>query len=448
MSDQHYENALAIWHTAVAAANPKSLLQRTLTENQHGLMDALAHAKRIVVVGGGKAGSAMAMSAEELLPQYLDKMTGIVNVPAPSSQQILPDLKKIKLHVARPAGSNQPTADGVVGSEAMLELIKNCQDDDVALCLLSGGGSALLPAPAPGISLSDKQEVTQLLHKCGATINEMNCVRKHLSAIKGGRLAQSFTGKKLYSLIISDVIGDPLDVIASGPTAIDPTTFVDAMSVLEKYDLMGRISDSLRQHLEVGSYGKLVETAKELPENIHNVIIGNNVMALECAHEKARSLGYHVLNLGSYIEGETSEVAKVFAGIIRSIREQEIPNSPPVCVLSGGETTVTLGKQHGLGGRNQELVLAMLCHLGKERMNGICLLSGGTDGEDGPTDAAGAIASVRTLANAEKLQINPKNYLNDHDAYNFFSQTNGLVQTGLTNTNVMDVRVCLITSAD
>ena len=229
MADVLRSHAQQIWHAAVAAARPEPLVRRALAD----LAEPLRSASRILIMGGGKAGAAMAEAVERVLADQLDRIEGVVNVPA----ETIKPLKKIRLNAARPAATNFPTPEGVVGSQEMLTLAKSAGPDDVALCLLSGGGSALLPAPAEGVSLADKLAVTKLLHHCGATINEMNAVRKHLSAIKGGRLAQAFAGKALYSLIISDVIGDPLDVIASGPTAADPTTFAEALDILERYHL-------------------------------------------------------------------------------------------------------------------------------------------------------------------------------------------------------------------
>jgi glycerate 2-kinase len=285
--------------------------------------------------------------------------------------------------------------------------------------------------------------VTQLLHECGATINEMNAVRKHLSRIKGGRLAQAFAGRALYSLIISDLIGDPLDVIASGPTAPDPTTFNDALTVLEKYRLVPQVPPSVLDHLNRGSKGLVAETPKALLPSIHNLIVGNNDLALSAAKAKAEELGYGVFNFGSNIEGETRIVATAMANIVGSMLASGQP-APPLCLISGGETTVTLATNHGLGGRNQEFVLAVALKLGHNGMNKVVVLSGGTDGEDGPTDAAGATADLETLAKADKLGLSPADFLARHDAYHFFQATGDLLKTGLTETNVMDVRVILI----
>jgi hydroxypyruvate reductase/glycerate 2-kinase len=274
----------------------------------------------------------------------------------------------------------------------------------------------------------------------------MNCVRKHLSAVKGGRLAQAFAerGCPLFSLIISDVIGDPLDVIASGPTAPDPTTFADALAVLERRGLTTKAPQAVLDHLRRGAAGAIPETPKMLPDSIHNLILCNNAMALTAAVRRAEELGYPVLNLGAFLEGETQQVAVVMAGIVRSIRADGQPIRPPVCLLSGGETTVTLTADHGRGGRNQEFVLAAMLKLGVEGMRDVILLSGGTDGEDGPTDAAGAVADADTLVRAAALTLDPTAFLRRHDAYPFFEKVGGLLKTGLTQTNVMDVRVLLI----
>jgi glycerate 2-kinase len=438
------EHARAIWQAAVVAADPFALVHTALTRPEPVLAKALAEPGRILVVGGGKAGAAMAAGVEAALADRLDRLAGVVNVPAETTGETSVPLRAIRLHAARPAGSNQPTAEGVAGVRAMLDLVAQAGPHDVGLCLLSGGGSALLPAPVAGITLEDKQRVTALLHACGATINEMNCVRKHLSAVKGGRLAQAFGTRPLFSLIISDVIGDPLDVIASGPTAPDPTTFADALAILDRYGLRPHLPPTVVTHLERGREGAIDETPKTLPPSVHNVLLGNNSRALAAAQRQAEALGYAVLNLGSFIEGETRYVAIALAGIVRSIRAEGRPLRPPACVLSGGETTVTLGPSHGRGGRNQEFVLSAAVYLGAAGLRNGVVLSGGTDGEDGPTDAAGAFADETTLARAAQAGLEPTAYLERHDAYSFFAATGDLLKTGLTRTNVMDVRIVLI----
>ncbi len=437
------DKARSIWQAAVDAVRPQRLIPAALGGNSP-LHQELAQARRLLVVGAGKAGAAMAEAVEEALPDLLDRMHGLVNVPADPSGDVGKNLRRIRLHPARPAGSNQPTAAGVAGARQIIELLAHAAPGDVVLCLISGGGSALLPLPVDGITLEDKQHVTQLLHRCGATINEMNAVRKHLSGIKGGRLAQAFTGRALFSLIISDVIGDSLDVIASGPTAPDPTTFADALSVLEKFQLLEQVPAAVQAYLERGRQGREPETPKALPASIHNLIVGNNQMALAAAQVQAEQLGYRVLNLGSDFQGETYDVAGWFAGMVRIVWHDGLPLAPPVCILSGGETTVTMEAAHGLGGRNQEFVLALAHELGSADMFGVTLLSGGTDGEDGPTDAAGAIADAETLRRAAQLGLDLGAFLDRHDAYRFFAQTGDLLKTGLTQTNVMDVRVVLM----
>jgi len=434
------DHARAIWDAAVAAADPVELVRAALAGPD--LRSAVDRAARILVVGGGKAGTAMAAGVETALADRLDRVSGALNVP----EGAVRSTRAVRLHAGRPDGVNHPTAAGVAGVRDMLDLVKGVGPGDLGLCLLSGGGSALLPAPVEGVALEDKQRVTALLHACGATIDEMNCVRKHLSRFKGGRLAQAFVDRHcpLYSLIVSDVIGDPLDVIASGPTAADPTTFADALAVLDRHGLTDRTPPAVLDHLRRGVAGAVPETLKMLPDSVRNLILGNNVKALAAAARRAGELGYPVLNLGAFIEGETRHVAAVFAGIVRSIRADGQPVRPPVCILSGGETTVTLTGDHGRGGRNQEFVLAAAVKLGAAGLRDVVVLSGGTDGEDGPTDAAGAVADADTLTQAARRRLDPAAFLARHDAYSFFDAVGGLLRTGLTQTNVMDVRVLLV----
>ena len=438
LEQQMRAEARAIWDTALAAAEPTALVRAAISG---GLRAELSDAPRILVVGGGKASAAMAAGLEEALADVLELVEGLVNVPAGCERS----LRKIFTHAARPAGSNFPTSEGIAGTERMLQLLAGAGPDDVAICLLSGGGSALLPAPAEGITLDDKLAVTQLLHASGATIKEMNAVRKHLSLSKGGGFARAFRGKKLFSLIISDVVGDPLDVIASGPTAADASSFSDALAVLSHYDLLAKAPASMRRRLEKGVVaGMLDETLKKLATNVENRIIGSNAISLHAAQLKAEALGYCVLNLGSCIEGETREVATVMAGVVSSVRRDGAPIAAPACLLSGGETTVRLGPNTGRGGRNQEFVLALLCKLQPTGMAKVVALSGGTDGEDGPTDAAGATIGLSTWGTLIREHIDPEPFLIRHDAYPLFAKTGDLLKTGLTGTNVMDVRVVLV----
>ncbi|MFO0881667.1 MAG: DUF4147 domain-containing protein [Gemmataceae bacterium] len=432
------EQAIQIWQAAVAAADPFERVRAFVADPEGPVQRTLADGGGIFVFGGGKAGPAMARAVEAALPEYLDRLLGLLNVPVGS----YPPLERLHLWPARPAGSNQPTVEGVQGAEMQLNLAELLHPEDLALCLFSGGGSALLPAPVEGVSLADKQAVTQLLHACGATIEEMNCVRKHLSRYKGGRLGQllASAGCPVVSLIVSDVIGDPLDVIASGPTAPDSTSFADALEVLARYELTEKSPHSVIQHLRAGAAGQVEETPRTLPETVRNVILCNNQGALRAATTMAESLGYRVLNLGSYLKGETRQVATVLASIVHSIRREGLPMPAPICLLSGGETTVTLSLGHGKGGRNVEFALASLLEL--RGVADVVVLSGGTDGEDGPTDAAGAVWDAGSFQRMGNLV--PTEFLARHDAYHFFDATGDLLRTGLTGTNVMDVRVILV----
>ncbi len=436
------DDALTIWKAAVDAVMPRLLVAEAVR--------ALDLSGRVIVVGCGKAGAEMAAGVEDVLspPTAVGGLVGWMNVPAPSPLTPLPPgergTSKIRLHPARPAASNFPTPAGVAGAEEMLRLLASAGPDDTAICLISGGGSALLPCPADGVSLDSKLTVTKLLTGCGATIHEMNCVRKHLSRVKGGRLAEAFRGRQLISLIISDVVGDPLDVIASGPTAPDPTTFADAKAVLERFALWAKCPPDVTAHIQKGCDGLIPDTPKALPANVRNVVIGTNAVALAAARRTAEQLRYRVLDLGPFVEGETRYVAAAVAGIVRNIRERGEPIPPPACILIGGETTVTLGDNPGKGGRNQEFVLAMLERLGADGMRDAAVLSGGTDGEDGPTDAAGAVADGETWAKATTAGQSVPDHLARHDAYPFFDAIGGLIRTGPTGTNVADVRVILV----
>jgi hydroxypyruvate reductase/glycerate 2-kinase len=442
------KHARAIWQAGVDAVAPDRLIRASLRVRGRkleigSLRLPLDEIGSIAVVGTGKAGAAMSRAVEGVLAERLmreKRLHGCVNVP---DQTIIP-LRHIQLHGARSAPDNKPTAAGVEGARRIRSIVQSLGPNDLALCLISGGGSALMPAPVPGVSLAGKQSVTGLLHAAGATIGQMNAVRKHISELKGGGLARIFHGRSLVSLIISDVIGDTLDVIASGPTAPDPSTFADALAVLARPQLAGRVPPSVLDYLRAGASGEHPETLKRLPKNVANFVIGNNVTALLAAARTARELGYRVLNLSSFIEGDSRQVGIVLAGLARGVRERSEPAAPPVCILSGGETTVTLGPDHGLGGRNQELVLAALDQLGEVGLRDTVVLSGGTDGEDGPTDAAGAFADEALVRQARRRHLNAADYLARHDAYHFFEPLGGLIKTGLTNTNVMDLRIIIV----
>ena len=355
-------------------------------------------------------------------------------------------LKKIHLHAARPASVNEPTEDGVYGAKKILRIVSQCCQEDLVICLISGGGSALLPCPVEAITLSEKQGVTRFLSASGANINELNTVRKRLSLVKGGQLAIASKAGLLVSLIISDVIGDPLDIIASGLTAEDNGNFQDAKDVLDKFSAgPEEVSASL---LEFISHKASEENSFRpgFPENVFNDVIGNNMVATAVAHEAAEERGYRVLNLSSFLEGQAVEVGALLSSIARGVRDTGLPFSPPVCILSGGEPVVSLVAEgdRGLGGRNQALVLGAVQNLWFDGMRGMVILSGGTDGEDGPTDAAGAIADESLVRVAKHRLMRPDDFLQRNDSYHFFEPFDALVKTGPTHTNVMDLRVILI----
>jgi hydroxypyruvate reductase len=298
--------------------------------------------------------------------------------------------------------------------------------------------------PSPGLSLEDKQAATKLLLACGATINEINAVRKHISQVKGGQLARAAHPATLITLMLSDVIGDPLDVIASGPTVPDQSTFQDVQNVFEKYGIQDEIPRPVQQHIAKGLAGEAPETPKAddaVFSQTQNLIVASNWQAIEAARLAAEKRGYRPLILSTLIEGETRDIARMHAAIAKEIRLSNNPVAAPACVISGGETTVTI-KGKGLGGRNQEFVLAAAIDLAG--WENIVVLSAGTDGTDGPTDAAGAIGDGETLQRAQVANLNAAAFLAENDSYWFFEKLGGLLITGPTNTNVMDLRLMLI----
>jgi glycerate 2-kinase len=417
--------ALSIFRAALAAADPVDAVLRHLRKRD------FSRYRHIYVVGAGKAGASMALAAERVLGRRIT--AGLVNVKYGCAAK----LRRIELN---PCGHPIPDEAGVAGSTCIAEIAAQAGEDDLVLCLISGGGSALLPLPADPITLAEKQATTQLLLACGATIHEFNCVRKHLSRIKGGQLARLAAPAAVESLLLSDVIGDDLDVIGSGPTAPDASTFGDALAILRKFDLVERVPASVRERMERGVRGELPETPKAgdpLFRKVGNVLVGNNRVALDAAAKCARSLGFRTLVLASEIQGETREIARMHAAIAREIVSTARPVKAPACIITGGETTVTL-RGGGLGGRNQEFVLAAALEIAGLR--DVVVLSAGTDGSDGPTDAAGAIADGDTL----RRNPDGRGYLDRNDSYHYFQSLADLVITGPTNTNVMDVRVILV----
>jgi hydroxypyruvate reductase len=432
--------ARAIFRAALQAADPVAAVRRHLrlidqTLVAGGRQYSLRSFDRIWVVGAGKASAAMASAAEGLLGKRI--AGGLVNVKYGHTAR----LRRIELNEC---GHPVPDERGVQGAARIADIVRRAGRRDLILCLISGGASALLPLPAPPIALEEKQAVTQMLLASGASIQEINAVRKHLSAIKGGQLARMAWPAKVISLLLSDVVGDQLDVIGSGPTAPDASTFADAQSVLDKYGLSARLPAAVRERIAAGVRGDLPETPKENDpafRRTRNFTVGSNRLAVDAAEARARQLGFEPLVLSTTMEGETREVARVHAAIAREVVASGRPVKRPACLISGGETTVTL-RGGGLGGRNQEFVLAAAIELAG--CPGVVVLSAGTDGTDGPTDAAGAIADGTTVAAAAAKGLDARRYLADNDSFHFFEAAGGLLITGPTRTNVMDVRLVLV----
>jgi glycerate 2-kinase len=428
------QHALEIFRAALRAADPEKAVLEHLQLHRRALRAGghifpLAQFDRIQVIGAGKAGAGMARAIEELLGSRL--AGGWVNIPDGAA---LP-LKRVHLHQA---GHPVPDQRGVAGAREIARIAREAGPRDLLICLISGGASALMPLPAPGVTLAAKKAVTRKLLASGATIHEINTVRKHLSAIKGGHLAALARPATLITLILSDVIGDDLSVIGSGPTVHDPTTCADAARILARYKIAAP---------------PLTETPKRRSPAL-NVIVGSNRQSIDAAARKARELGYRSIVLSTTIDGETRDIARMHVAIARELIARRAsgrgdagrgfrssPRPERVCFLSGGETTVTL-RGKGLGGRNQEFVLAAL--LAMNGTPGITVFSAGTDGRDGPTSAAGAIADRATLRRARALGLDPQVFLDANDSYHFFDRTGGLITTGPTGTNVMDVRVVLV----
>ena len=451
MSDRTHEqllhDACEIWRAGVAAVDSSRLVREVLTVADGRLHVGeesfeLAKLGRIIVVGCGKAGAGMAAGVEEALGAKLaesKQLIGWVNVPA----DCVRTLTHIHLHGARPAGRNEPTAEGIAGSEHILKLVSTAAPDDLVICLISGGGSALLPAPIDGVTLADKQAVTRFLSAAGANITELNTVRKALSRIKGGGLARACRAKRLIALIISDVLGDPLDVIASGPTVPTTTGPADALAVLRRFD--AGTHGSLKP--VVCALEQLVASPKPHAAaecEVTNLVIGNNAVAVDAAGVVAERLGYsHAMISATAPEGVAEDLGRHLAEMAARMLAKEGPD----CLISGGEPTVRLADEsiRGKGGRNQQLVLAAMQRLIELGIHDdVVILSGGTDGEDGPTDAAGAVADARLLKMFADQPAAMADALRRNDAYHFFQPYGALLQTGPTHTNVCDVRVLVV----
>ncbi|MEE4134486.1 MAG: glycerate kinase [Desulforhopalus sp.] len=434
------QDAVAIFEEGLRAVNPQTAISNRCRLDQDTLVldgqrYALADFERIIVLGAGKAGGAMGQAIEEILGDRIS--SGLIC----TKYGHLEKLQRIRL---LEAGHPVPDEQGIAAARAIYDLARTADEKTLVVCLISGGGSALLPLPAAGISLADKQLTTRTLLACGATIQEINAIRKHLSKIKGGRLASAVYPGTLVSLILSDVVGDDLDSIASGLCVPDPTTYEDCLAILARYDITTAIPATVLVYLQAGAEGRHPETPKAEAiffTNTTNIIIGSNFDALNHARKKAESLGYNTLLLSSMLEGESRDLAGNHLAIAREISKHGLPIARPACILSGGETTVRL-RGNGKGGRNQEFVLAAALKM--QGIDDVVVLSGGTDGNDGPTDAAGAFADQTTIARAERLGLDARSFLDNNDSYHFFQALGDLYITGPTNTNVMDLRILLL----
>lgn len=431
-----------IFLQGVAAVHPQQLIRKNVqVKPATGVIDisgdsyAIPEHAGVWIMGAGKAAAAMAQELESILAGHFPLKGMVVT----KYGHALP-LQQIEL---MEAGHPVPDEQSVAAAVKLLEMATKVQPNDLVIFLLSGGASALLADVPAHSSLTEVQQLFEALLKSGADIREMNTVRKHLSGIKGGQLAKSIYPATLCTLVLSDVVGDDLSVIGSGPTVADPSTFADTMEVLRKYHLPEKISAHLLQHIENGVAGRISETPKPGDPSLlhtHNYLTGTNRIALEAAAEKARKLGYHPVLLSDTITGEVHAVA---TSLVQTALGYTGPL--PACLLAGGETTLeVIG--NGLGGRNQQLALA--AGIAIEHYPFLTFLSGGTDGSDGPTNAAGAIVDASTIANAKKMQLDPNTFLQRNDAWHFFSKAGGLMITGPTQTNVMDLMIMLITKGD
>jgi hydroxypyruvate reductase len=436
--------ATQIFRAGLSAVAPEKCVRRSLhvrseTVEVGGAAYPLDRINRLFLIGFGKASAAMAQPVEALLGNHIHDGLIITKYG-----HAVP-LRRCRV---MEAGHPVPDENGARATAALLDLVAAATPEDLIVCMVSGGGSALTPAPAPGIDLADKQATTRMLLACGADIHEINTIRKHLSRIKGGQLCRHANGAAMVSLILSDVIGDDLDIIASGATAPDRSTFSDCLTILSRHGLGERVPAAVRRHLAAGAKGRIAETPKPddpLFGRVANHIVGSIADALDAAQREARRQGFFPLVLSSTIQGEAREVAKVLCAVAREVRCAGRPVSPPACLLCGGETTVTL-KGRGKGGRNMELALAAGIELaGLART---LLLSAGTDGTDGPTDAAGAFAHAATLPRADALNCPAHRHLAENNAYPFFQALGDLLITGPTRTNVMDMQVVLIDRMD
>ncbi|RME13975.1 MAG: glycerate kinase [Ardenticatenia bacterium] len=427
---------------ALDAVEPRRAVHRVLHRDENRLTVGaqtytIEAPTRLFVVGMGKAAARMALAVHEKAGDLITDGLVITKY----GHATAPAIGRIRV---REAAHPVPDEAGVAATNAMLSLLADTRPDDLVLVLVSGGGSALLVAPAPGLRLADLQQTTDLLLASGATIHELNTVRKHLSAVKGGQLARHAAPAHVETLIISDVVGDDLDVIASGPTVPDPTTFADAKAVLERYGLWERVPPAVRHHLNAGCAGHLPETPKPgdpVFERVRNYLIARNADAAQAAAEEAERAGWHAQVLTTFLQGEAREVGRVVAALGQQIARYDTPLPTPACLILGGETTVTV-RGNGIGGRNQELALAAA--LAIEGWERLLIATFATDGGDGPTEAAGGVVDGATTQAIRTAGIDPRRALDNNDSYHALHAAHALIVTGPTGTNVTDLVFVLV----
>lgn len=435
------EMAIDIFRSALRAVDPYESVKVQMPQVLSAYRTL--ELEKIFLASFGKAAVPMAKAALDYIPPGIPVNGVVITKYDHVGDERLPEFISVY-----EAGHPLPDKEGHAATRKMLKMLEGVDDKTFILFLVSGGASALLVAPWGNLTLDDKQKITDLLLKAGASIEELNTIRKHLSRVKGGRLAQLAYPAKVFSLILSDVIGDRLDVIGSGPTSPDSSSFNDALQVVKKYRLTGKIPPVVMEILEKGIAGEIPETPKQndlLFNNVENIIVGSNKKATEAAKTRAQALGFETKIVSSEVQGEARVVARDFAKMALETRKT-LPTTGTYgqCLIFGGETTVTV-KGDGLGGRNTEFALAFAMEV--EGADGITLLSAGTDGTDGPTDAAGAIVDGKTTEKARLKGLEPLSYLDRNDSYRFFSQTGELFITGPTGTNVMDIQVILLESS-
>ena len=433
------QSARLIWESALNAANPSTCIRKFLQLNDNVLIAGgkqIEIGGRLIVIGAGKPSAKMAQVVEEILGSHITD--GLIVTKYGHG---LP-LRRMKLVEA---GHPIPDAAGMRAAHDTRELLRGLTRNDIVLVLISGGGSALWPAPAEGITLEEKQEVTHLLLRAGANIRELNAVRKHLSGIKGGQLAMWASPARVISLIMSDVIGDPIDFIGSGPTAPDTTSFSDALAIIQKYGL--DVPKAVLERFQEGAHGNIPETPKPgdaIFKNVDNYVIANNRLLVDAATEKARELQFNTLILGTEVEGEAKDIGRFFAAITRETARTGNPIKTPACILAAGETTVTV-RGRGVGGRNQEMALAWAISMATRPFSAqACFASVATDGSDGPTTAAGGLVDPFTCSRAIELGLMPQKFLRATDSSNFLKTTGDLIVTGPTQTNLMDLQILLV----